>query len=259
MRSQVLSTSARMRGKEHRRVSLALQVSAASLPERLNHQRIRPAVGSSRMMTGARPIKALDDPDLALHPMRLVTGGAGRSTAHVEPLEQVSEMTVRDRTAVERAGSQDVPASSQGRSAALPEIADQLARREARPVAIDSRIAAVPARVARDPAATGSWWSFLRHSRRESQVSRARPGREILDRDDRSVVARETVGADGRSDHRTPFARASSRSAAKTTSLAGLAVPSPVMTISPGSEGTANTSGCTVPTIERVSNRYDML
>ena len=172
-------------------------------------------------------------------------------------------MTVRDRPAVERAQVVEIACRAQVRvdRQLARKIADQLARREAGPVAIDSedcrRSPRGPHEIQQQPDRRGL--SGAIRAEKAVDLPALDLEREILDGDDRSVVLRETVGADGRRVHRTPFARASSRSAAKTTSVAGLAVPSPVMTISPGSEGTANTSGGTVPTIERVINRYDRL
>ena len=172
-------------------------------------------------------------------------------------------MAVRNRAAVERAQVVEIACRAQVRvdRQLARKIADQPARREAGPLAIDAedrrRAPRRPHEIQQQPDRRG----LSRAVRAEKAVDLPALDleREILDGDDRSVVLGQTVGADGRGAHRTPFARASSRRAAKTTSVAGLAVPSPAMTISPGSDGTANTSGATVPTIERLINRYDML
>src|SRR6478672_878391 len=132
--ARALNLGEDVRGQEHRRVSLALQV-CQRLCERLNHQRIQARGRFVQDDDRCAPHERLNDPDLALHPVRLVTEAALKiDGTYVEPLEEVSEMTVRDWAAVERTQVVEIARGAQVRvdRQLSREIADQLARREAR-------------------------------------------------------------------------------------------------------------------------------
>src|SRR5262249_35908016 len=81
--------------------------------------------------------------------------------------------------------------------------------------------------------------------------------RQPVDADHRAEVLREAVELDRGRRHR--FSLVSSRSADAKTSVAGLALPSPAITISPGSDGISNCSGATVADVSWLTSLYETL
>ena len=168
IRSQVASTSdENVRRQQHCRLAISAQL-AERVAEGLHHHRIETGRGLVEDQDGRSGHQRLDDPDLLLHPVRLIAQAPPQiDVADVEAAQQLGEIAARDRTAVRfrEIVADSLPRSGPGRRAArrgdTRPAGARAGSRRGNPARAPTP---APATAGAGPQAAGSSWSCPRHS-----------------------------------------------------------------------------------------------